>query len=187
MAFQTGSQVRPELGRIDYSGFTQAAAIEGQTLANLGAMVGGVIAAKKAKKQQSALNEAQAATMFNLAQAMGVSSEVGMESIDDAKTAVKALGPKMTMDLINSISGSMAGPEPLDPAKIKQFDQLFQEGGTYDYIEFDKETGMAQMDGKNVIPAEIRNIPGFNQYEAIQRKKTRLTDFEASGMRTLPE
>ena len=186
MAFQAGSQVRPELGRIDYSGFTQAAGIEGQALANLGAMIGGAIAVKKAKKQQSALTEAQAATMFNLAEAMGVSSEIGMESIDDAKTAVKALGPKMTMDLINSISGAMAGPEPLDPVRIKQFDQLFQEGGIYNYIEFDEETGMAQMDGKP-IPAEIRNIPGFNQYEALQRKKTRRTDFGASGMQILPE
>jgi hypothetical protein len=36
MAFQTGTQVRPELGRADVSGFARAGMITGQALANLG-------------------------------------------------------------------------------------------------------------------------------------------------------
>ncbi|MBT8449771.1 MAG: hypothetical protein KJO69_08780 [Gammaproteobacteria bacterium] len=36
MGFQTGSQIRPELGRLDYSGYTNAAAIQGAAMARLG-------------------------------------------------------------------------------------------------------------------------------------------------------
>jgi hypothetical protein len=40
MAFQTGTQVRPELGRADVSGFARAGMITGQALANLGRDIG---------------------------------------------------------------------------------------------------------------------------------------------------
>jgi len=40
MGFQTGSQIRPELGNADYSGFTNAANIRAQALASLGQQIG---------------------------------------------------------------------------------------------------------------------------------------------------
>ena len=40
MAFQTGSQIRPELGNADYSGFANAASIQAQALANFGQQIG---------------------------------------------------------------------------------------------------------------------------------------------------
>ena len=40
MGFQTGSQIRPELGNADYSGFANAANIQAQALANFGQQIG---------------------------------------------------------------------------------------------------------------------------------------------------
>lgn len=58
MAFQTGSQVRPELGRADVSGFARAGEYYGQAMANLGAQIGGAItkyAVNKQKKEDKKL------------------------------------------------------------------------------------------------------------------------------------
>ena len=55
MAFQAGSQIRPELGDADYSGFVRAAEIQANTLAQLGSAIGGAIEdhqEKKIKKQE---------------------------------------------------------------------------------------------------------------------------------------
>ena len=43
MAFQTGTQIRPELGNADYSGFVNAANIRAQAMMNLGEQIGGGI------------------------------------------------------------------------------------------------------------------------------------------------
>jgi ribulose bisphosphate carboxylase small subunit len=40
MAFQTGTQIRPELGNADFSGFANAASIRANALANLGEQIG---------------------------------------------------------------------------------------------------------------------------------------------------
>ena len=54
MAFQTGSQIRPELGNADYSGFTNAANIRANALANLGEQIGGAIESYGIKKEKKA-------------------------------------------------------------------------------------------------------------------------------------
>ena len=43
MAFQTGTRVNPQLGALDFSGFTNAANIQGETLAQLGQAMGSAI------------------------------------------------------------------------------------------------------------------------------------------------
>ena len=58
MAFQTGSQVRPELGRADLSGFARAGESIGAALASVGAQVGGAVkkyAVNKQKKEEEKL------------------------------------------------------------------------------------------------------------------------------------
>lgn len=58
MAFQTGSQVRPELGRADVSGFARAGEYYGQALANLGEQIGSAVtkyAVNKQKKEDKKL------------------------------------------------------------------------------------------------------------------------------------
>jgi hypothetical protein len=43
MAFQAGTQIRPELANADYSGFVNAANIRAQAMMNLGEQIGGAI------------------------------------------------------------------------------------------------------------------------------------------------
>lgn len=52
MGFQSGSQIRPELGALDYSGYTRAAAINAQAMSNLGQKVGGAIEGYYKKKKE---------------------------------------------------------------------------------------------------------------------------------------
>jgi len=54
MGFQTGSQIRPELGNADYSGFANAANIRANALANLGQQIGGAIESYGIKKEKKA-------------------------------------------------------------------------------------------------------------------------------------
>lgn len=54
MGFQTGSQIRPELGNADYSGFANAANIRANALANLGEQIGGAIESYGIKKEKKA-------------------------------------------------------------------------------------------------------------------------------------
>lgn len=54
MAFQSGSQIRPELANADYSGFQNAANIQGEAMANFGASIAsGIEGYKKRKKEQN--------------------------------------------------------------------------------------------------------------------------------------
>ena len=59
MAYQTGTQVRPELGRADVSGFARAGMITGQALANLGQDIGEGIEKYQRNKQITASSLAQ--------------------------------------------------------------------------------------------------------------------------------
>lgn len=52
MAFQSGSQIRPELANADFSGFQNAANIRASAMANLGSKIGSVIEEYKEKKQE---------------------------------------------------------------------------------------------------------------------------------------
>jgi len=53
MAFQSGTQIRPELANADLSGFQRAAEINAQMLAQLGQDIGGAIQAHAVKKQEA--------------------------------------------------------------------------------------------------------------------------------------
>jgi hypothetical protein len=59
MAFQTGSQVRPELGRADVSGFARGGEYIGQALANIGRDIGEGIEKYQKNKQITATSLAQ--------------------------------------------------------------------------------------------------------------------------------
>lgn len=115
MAFQTGTRVDPRLGALDFSGFTNAANIRAQALANLGATVGGAIEARKEKKEEKRLNKNAAAMVFKLSQSdPNVAKQLGIESLEDATTAVETLGGyKPTMNLLMEIglNNSMFEPE----------------------------------------------------------------------------
>ena len=67
MAFQTGTQVDPRLMQADYSGFTKAAEIQAQGMANLGEQIGAGIKGYKARKDQEKIDQAK----VNQAEAFG--------------------------------------------------------------------------------------------------------------------
>jgi hypothetical protein len=54
MGFQTGSKIDPRLMKMDYSGFTNAANIRANALANLGQQIGGAIESYGIKKEKKA-------------------------------------------------------------------------------------------------------------------------------------
>jgi len=58
MGFQTGTQIRPELGNADYSGFARAAEIHAEAMDDLGRQIGQGIQKYKKKKQDAADDEA---------------------------------------------------------------------------------------------------------------------------------
>ncbi len=59
MAFQTGSQVRPELADADYSGFQNAANIQANAMANFGESIASGIEGYKKKKKEDKLGQAK--------------------------------------------------------------------------------------------------------------------------------
>lgn len=125
MAFQTGTQVRPELGAIDYSGFTRAAGIQGQMLANLGAAIGGGIQMHQQKKAQKAMDEQADSFLLNASQqqtALGQSlRDLGIIDAETAGVARKSLGGSANVMQIASafMPEAAGGPEPVSGQEMK--------------------------------------------------------------------
>ena len=117
MAFQVGTEVDPRLGALDFSGFTRAAEIQANTLAQLGATVGGAIAVNKQKKQEKALSEQAANLVFSFANANPeAGKQLGIETLDDAKVVVKTLGgAKPTLSLLMELQPSQQTIRPSSP------------------------------------------------------------------------
>jgi len=59
MGFQSGSQIRPELANADYSGFQNAANIQGEAMANFGASIASGIKGYKKKKKDEKIGQAK--------------------------------------------------------------------------------------------------------------------------------
>lgn len=183
MAFQVGTQVRPELGRADVSGFANAGMITGQALANLGATVGGAIAANKKKKADAELSKAAAGLVLKMADANPeIANQLGIENIEDATIASKVIGPANIMKMISGMTPQE--DQGIDAVAIKQIHALLQPGGPLEDVRFDKESGMAYIKGKRgePVPAAVRNIPYFPEYEKLMGRRPEVTDYEASGI-----
>jgi len=193
MAFQTGTQVRPELGRADVSGFARAGMITGQALANLGAQIGGAIQANKEKKANAQLSKSAAGLLFKMAQSNpeGAAS-LGIETMEDAAVAVNVVGAKNAMAMLSE----MGQAEQPTASEIKGVAQLMERPEFKD-IKFDETTGEAYMevpnketlmpfDKKRVpVPAQVAALPGFAEYSQMQRTTSKPRDFEAMGMRVV--
>jgi hypothetical protein len=91
MAFQIGTQIRPELGRADVSGFARAGMITGQALANLGQDIGEGIEKYQRNKQITASSLAQL-------EALGSANPA-------AYGALKAIGGNVSKSISNIENG----------------------------------------------------------------------------------
>jgi len=96
MAFQAGTQIRPELANADMSGFYRAAEISAQALANLGQEIGAGIKARQAKKEERDTKKRRSEYIYGLSQSeTGLGSalrELGVTDADSANVVVETLG-----------------------------------------------------------------------------------------------
>ncbi len=96
MAFQVGTQVRPELGRADLSGFERSGQYIGQALANLGQEIGASIKAKQAKKEKRETQKRRSEYIYGLSQgetSFGAAlRDLGVTDEESAGSVVETLG-----------------------------------------------------------------------------------------------
>ena len=92
MAFQTGTQIRPELANADYSGFVNAANIRAQAMMNLGEQIGQGIQKYQQNKQVTAAGLAQLEALTTANQ--------------DAYAALKASGGDVSKSMSNIEEGN---------------------------------------------------------------------------------
>ena len=142
MAFQAGSRIRPELGNADYSGFARAAEIQANSLAQLGATIGGAIQVAGEKKKEKALSKQAQEMVFGMlkkepAQAafFGLPEDF---TIADVKPIVDVIGVKPSIALITQLNmASMQAQTPSLPSvtQAQKFDEyLGTLGGGKDVI-----------------------------------------------------
>ena len=144
MAFQTGSQVRPELGRADLSGFARSGEFIGAALANLGAQVGGAIAVRKEKKEEKALSKQAKEMLYGMlknkpeqAKFFGLPEDF---TLDDMTPFVDVMGPKPALALITqlnmaSMQDTTKRPTIGDITKLREFlpgDKIIKDGRIVD-------------------------------------------------------
>jgi hypothetical protein len=145
MAFQAGSTIRPELGNADYSGFARAAEIQANTLAQLGATIGGAIQVAGEKKKEKALSKQAQEMVFgflksNPAQAnfFGLPEDFEMS---DVKPVVDVLGAKPSISLMMQLkmasmkAGQTKRPTIGDITKLREFlpgDKVIENGRIVD-------------------------------------------------------
>jgi len=117
MAFQAGSRIRPELGNADYSGFANAASIQANSLAQLGATIGSAIQVAGEKKKEKALSKQAQEMVFGMlkkepeqAAFFGLGEDF---TIADVKPIVDVIGVKPSIALMMQLNmASMKADTP---------------------------------------------------------------------------
>ena len=103
MGFQTGSQIDPRLGKLDYSGYAKAGEIQGEAMSNLGKQIGAGIE-KYAKKKEDKANEDGMVDFLMETKAFGDATP------EQVRAGVRGAGGgsqllsvyKMTQDMLNA-------------------------------------------------------------------------------------
>ena len=151
MAFQTGTKIRPELADADYSGFVNAASIRAQSLADLGAQIGGAIKARGEKKEKAKLNKQAAEMVLGLSQKYGL----GIETMDDAKIAVDVFGGGASaLDSLSKLSQAfkkgIPGPSTVTSSEMGNFMDFSAQLGFIDLSKMDVRDGVMYYQGKPI-------------------------------------
>jgi len=149
MAFQSGTQIRPELANADLSGFQRAAEINAQMLAQLGQDIGGAIQARAVKKQEAK----DVKIRENYFISKGYSPEVSKMYASDPEEAVKLMEfhTRQQQHQINQAKLQSIEQDKKDQKmSMEALDQAYPAGsnGKFDqsaYIE-----AYEQMGGRNV-------------------------------------
>jgi len=145
MAFQSGTTIRPELANADYSGFANAASIQANALAQLGATIGSAIQVAGEKKKEKALSKQAQEMVFGFlkgnpqqAEFFGLPEEFEMS---DVKPVVDVLGAKPSISLMMQLkmasmeAGQTKRPTIGDITKLREFlpgDKVIENGRIVD-------------------------------------------------------
>ena len=145
MAFQTGSQVRPELADADLRGFANAGMIQGQALAQLGATIGSAIQVAGEKKKEKALSKQAQEMVFGFLKANPEQAELfGLPKdfdMSDVKPVVDVMGAKPSMALMMQLkmaemeANKTERPTIGDITKLREFlpgDKVIEDGRIVD-------------------------------------------------------
>jgi hypothetical protein len=148
MAFQSGTQIRPELANADLSGFQRAAEINAQMLAQLGQDIGGAIQAHAAKKQEAR----DAKTRENIAISKGYSPDVASMYGKDPDGFLKLmeLEARQQQHKINQAKLQSIEQDKKDQEmSIKALDQAYPAGSKGKFDQSAYLEAFQQMGGKN--------------------------------------
>jgi len=116
MAFQSGTQIRPELANADLSGFQRAAEIQGQMIAQLGQDIGRAIQGYREGKIKKERSEQRQFAVKGILDKMGVDT-----TTEDGQGLVKALSKNE--DLFNLYQNVEINQAKLDSIKQDKKDQ----------------------------------------------------------------
>ena len=131
MAFQSGSTIRPELANADLSGFANAASIQANALAQLGATIGSAIQVAGEKKKEKALSKQAQEMVFGMlkkdpqqAAFFGLGEDF---TVADVKPIVDVIGVKPSIALVMQLNmasmeaGQTKRPTIGDITKLREF------------------------------------------------------------------
>jgi len=149
MAFQSGTQIRPELANADLSGFQRAAEINAQMLAQLGQDIGGAIKAHAVKKQEAK----DVKTRENYFISKGYSPDVSKMYAKDPEEAIKLMefDARNQQHQINQAKLDSINQDKKDQEiSMKALDQAYPAGSNGKFDQSAYLEAYEQMGGRNV-------------------------------------
>jgi hypothetical protein len=145
MAFQAGSTIRPELANADYSGFANAATIQANSLAQLGATIGSAIQVAGEKKKEKALSKQAKEMVYGMlkqnpkqAAFFGLPEDFELNDVTPFVDVMRP-GPTIAMVMQLNMASMKAGqtkrPTIGDITKLREFlpsDKVIEDGRIVD-------------------------------------------------------
>ena len=198
MAFKTGTPVDPRLGRADVSGFARGGAAIGAGLL----LAGKAVAEQRAKKAKAEEEKQELEITATMLDSLADRFEGGRDviaNLDEARLFARALGPKVTLELMQSLSdiditpvspGAIAAAETEAKAQGYEFNP---ETGKYEKKEteagFLGTLGNILMPGRpfgvtetqEMSPEMMQGITGMEQSQAIRAAEERKRQMKGSG------
>ena len=161
MAFQAGSRIRPELGNADYSGFANAASIQANSLAQLGATIGSAIKKHKVNKEEKLFNDNVddffSTTSQQETQLGAALRELGITGKESAGVARKALGDDLVPLLRMFMSAGNEPVKPVSPGVTKAAAAMAEEAG----FTFNPKTGDMEREVQTGEPSFMGMVGNF--------------------------
>ena len=162
MAFQTGTQVRPELGRADVSGFSKGGMAIGQGLMLAGEAVAAMREKKADKVREKILNDKAANTLFELDQNLGTNQ---FQNKEEAAEAYKVMGND-AFNFAVKVKQGKQGQEASAQTLLSITNLLNQP--EYKGVKYDEEKGVFFKDpmgrDNRVEFPSLLGVPGMQSY-----------------------